>query len=106
MSIEQERVKIDAIDTELVELLNRRASVVLEIGRLKRDSRQPIVELKREHAIFERTARVNQGPLSDGDLHHIFERIIDVMRNIQGREIATGQELPSMPVADPGETND
>jgi chorismate mutase len=30
--------------------------------------------------------RVNQGPLPDSEMQHIYERIIDVMRTLQRRE--------------------
>jgi hypothetical protein len=37
---------------------------------------------------------VNGGPLPDGELRQVYERIIDVMRNIQKDEIVTGQAEP------------
>jgi chorismate mutase-like protein len=87
MDIADWRKKIDELDLRLVELLNERAKAAREIGRLKRNTRMPIYEPERERIIFENVRQANQGPLPDSELRHVFERIIDVMRNIQKLEI-------------------
>jgi chorismate mutase len=87
MDIADWRKKIDELDLRLVELLNRRAKAAQEIGKLKRNTSMPIYEPDREKKIFENVRRANQGPLPDSELQHVFERIIDVMRNIQKLEI-------------------
>ena len=87
MDIAGWREKIDALDCRLVELLNQRAQAAQEIGKLKRNTSMPIYEPAREKIIFENVSKVNRGPLPDGDLHQIYERIIDVMRKIQKSEI-------------------
>jgi chorismate mutase len=106
MDIASLRQKIDELDAELVRLLNQRAEFVVEIGRQKRATNLPIVELKREHVIYENAERCNRGPLASKDLHRIFERIIDIMRNLQRTEITSGQ--PEPPAIDPAirETED
>lgn len=87
MDIADWRVKIDELDRRLVELLNQRARAAQEIGKLKRDTSMPIYEPEREKIIFENVRKANQGPLPDSELRHVYERIIDVMRNIQKTEI-------------------
>ena len=87
MDIADWRKKIDEIDRRLVELLNERASAAQEIGRLKRNTQMPIYEPDREKVIFENVRKTNRGPLPDSELRHVYERIIDVMRNIQKLEI-------------------
>src|SRR5579864_7077837 len=87
MDIADWRKRIDEIDLRLVELLNQRATAAREIGRLKRNSRMPIYEPEREKIIFENVRKANPGPLPDSELRHVYERIIDVMRNIQKLEI-------------------
>ena len=77
------RDKIDEIDRELVELLNRRAEVVLEIALIKKRLGLPIYEPRREDEIFRNIAAVNHGPLGLSALRRIFERIIDESRSIQ-----------------------
>lgn len=88
MDIAEWRKKIDELDRRMVVLLNERAQAAKEIGKLKRNSDLPIYEPDREKKIFDNVGKVNEGPLPDKDLQHIFERIIDVMRAIQKEEIA------------------
>lgn len=88
MDISDWRKQIDEIDRKLVELISKRASAAHEIGKLKRTAGMPIYEPDRERTVFDRVKKVNQGPLTDVDLIRIYERIIDVMRQIQKEEIA------------------
>jgi len=87
MDIADWRKQIDELDGRLVELLNQRARAAQEIGKLKRNTSMPIYEPDREKIIFENVRRANRGPLPDHELRHVYERIIDVMRNIQKMEI-------------------
>ncbi len=88
MDIADWRKKIDELDRRLVELLNQRAQAAHEIGKLKRNAGMPIYEPDREQAVFGNVRKLNQGPLPDRDLLLIYERIMDVMRQIQKEEIA------------------
>ena len=88
MDIAEWRKKIDDLDRRLVELLNERAQCALEIGKLKCNSAMPIYEPDREKIIFENIARQNHGPLSQVQLRQVYERMIDVMRQIQREEMA------------------
>ena len=87
MDIEDWRRKIDELDRKLVELLSERARAAVEIGKLKRDTSLPIYEPDRERVVFENVQEANRGPLPGRDLVRIYERIIDVMRNVQKEEI-------------------
>lgn len=93
MNIEDWRRKIDDLDRRLVEILNERAKAAQEIGKLKRNTELPIYEPQREKIIFENVSKANTGPLPDSDLRKVYERIIDVMRNIQKIEIVPQQEI-------------
>jgi chorismate mutase len=88
MDIADWRRKIDEIDRKLVELISERAHAAHEIGKLKRGVGMPIYEPDRERTVFDNARRVNKGPLADRDLLRIYERIMDVMRQIQAEEIA------------------
>jgi chorismate mutase len=88
MDIADWRRRIDELDRKLVELISERAQCAHEIGRLKRDSAMPIYEPDRERIIFDNIARYNSGPLSERQLRQIYERLIDVMRQIQRDEMA------------------
>lgn len=88
MDIPEWRKKIDELDRKLVELLSQRAQAAHEIGKLKRKAGMPIYEPDREQAVFEKVRSANPGPLSDHDILNIYERIMDIMRQIQREEIA------------------
>ena len=90
MDIAEWRKKIDELDRRLVELLSERARAAQEIGRLKRDTSLPVYEPDRERLVLENVQDANRGPLEGRDLVRIYERIMDVMRNIQKEEIAPG----------------
>jgi len=88
MDISDWRKKIDELDRRLVELLNERAAAASAIGRLKRNTDLPIYEPERERQVIANAQNCNAGPLEGQDLARIYERIMDVMRNIQKHEIA------------------
>ena len=88
MDISDWRKKIDELDRKLVDLLSQRAHAAHEIGKLKLGAGMPIYEPDRERNVFNNVRGVNAGPLPDRDLLRIYERIMDVMRQIQQEEIA------------------
>ena len=87
MEISDWRQKIDALDVEIVGLISRRAEAARAIGELKRTADLPVYEPNREQEVFDRVRRANPGPLSDIELLHVYERIIDVMRTLQRRDL-------------------
>ena len=89
MDIADWRKKIDELDRKLVELLSERARAAQEIGRLKRNTNLPVYEPDRERLVYDNVQRINPGPLPDRDLVRIYERIMDVMRNLQKEEAVT-----------------
>jgi chorismate mutase len=87
MDISDWRKRIDELDRKLAALLNERAAAAVEIGRLKRNTDLPVYEPQREREVIANVQRSSNGPLTARDLAHVYERIMDVMRNIQKREI-------------------
>ena len=81
--LEEYRVLVDDVDRRIVQLLNERTRVVEEIGRVKRQANLPIYEPKREEQVFANITQSNGGPLSEGAIRRVFERLIDEMRTIQ-----------------------
>lgn len=104
MDISDWRERIDAIDVQLVDLLNQRCRCAQAIGHLKRNRSMPVYEPNREKKVLGNVFQANQGPLGNAALQHIFERIIDEMRTIQKVELlaessgtaaeAAGDSLP------------
>lgn len=86
------RVRIDAVDRQIVELLNERTRVVENIGRVKREAQLPIYEPRREEQVFANITESNQGPISQDAVKRIFERIIDEMRGIQRLRMLAADE--------------
>jgi len=76
MSLDELRKEIDRLDRELVKLLNERANVVIEIGKLKNKSGKPIYAPDREKQVFERITEANQGPLPDKCLAAVWRELM------------------------------
>jgi chorismate mutase len=78
--IEQHREQIDAIDAQLVSLLNKRAGHSLVIRGLKPDAKMGLFDARREEEIFERICTYNEGPLYNENLKEIYAAILKVMK--------------------------
>jgi chorismate mutase/prephenate dehydratase len=70
------RKDIDAIDTSLLELLNKRASLAVGIAGIKRKTKQKFHVPERERQILERLTSLNKGPFPNDALKVIFREII------------------------------
>ncbi len=77
------RRKIDTIDAELRDLLNRRARIVDDVVRAKEALSMPVYEAAREEEVLRKAITGNPGPLGDHAFRHIFETIMQEMRAIQ-----------------------
>jgi chorismate mutase-like protein len=86
MDIADWRRTIDELDEQIVRLLNQRARAARAIGQLKSKTEMPIYEPAREQAVFDHVRALNEGPLPDAEIKHIYERIMDVMRSLQKRD--------------------
>ena len=75
-SLDQLRLKIDKLNEQIVELLNARARVVVEIGKLKQTQGAPIYAPDRERAVLERIRQLNRGPLSDLSMDAVYREIM------------------------------
>jgi len=82
-SLEQLRGEIDLIDSRLVELLNQRARVASDVGRLKAGQDRDFHVPSREREVHERVARMNQGPLPEEALHSIFREIMSACLSLE-----------------------
>lgn len=76
MDLDELRQKIDDCDQRIVELLNERAKVVLEIGEWKRQQGRPIYDPSRERAVMEKISKANGGPLPDKCLFAIYRELM------------------------------
>ncbi|HEY2744199.1 MAG TPA: chorismate mutase, partial [Polyangia bacterium] len=77
------RQAIDAVDDELVELLNERARLVQEVGALKAQLKQPFYVPERERQILERLQTANSGPFPTEALRPVFSEIISACLSLE-----------------------
>lgn len=82
-TIDELRHRIDALDEQIVVLLNARAGCALAIGRLKEELGLQVYQPDREREVLAHVRRVNQGPLDDDAIARLFERIIDEARRLE-----------------------
>ena len=66
------RRRIDELDQQIVELLNARAKVVIEVGRTKAVDGRQVYAPDRERAVLDRVASLNAGPLPARTLQAIY----------------------------------
>lgn len=83
MTIDELREEIDRLDSELLRIFNHRAGLALEIGKIKKQRGMAVYDPTREKIIFERMKGENQGPLDDGAIVRLFERVIDESRRLE-----------------------
>ena len=76
MDLTPYREKIDDLDRQIVELLNRRLGLAAEIGKLKRSQGGQIYVAEREDAVFRKVAEMNQGPIKNEALQAIYREIM------------------------------
>ncbi|MDR2109659.1 MAG: chorismate mutase [Coriobacteriales bacterium] len=81
-AIEEHREAIDALDRQIVELLNARAAKSLEIRALKPEARLGLFDPRREEEIFEKITAHNPGPLYGDDLLAIYQAILRVSKEM------------------------
>lgn len=77
------REEIDSVDRQVVDLLNRRASLAQTIGHLKGRDGKPFFTPERERAVFEQLSSANPGPLLNSQLHAIYREIISAARALE-----------------------
>lgn len=70
------RERIDQLDAKLVELLNERAGLVVEVGKLKRDENIPIYAPHREAQVIGRAIERSKGPLPARAIEAIYKELM------------------------------
>ena len=80
------RKEIDAVDRQIVDLLNRRAEIVLGLAPLKRAQGVPVYEPNRERLVIDNVDGSNHGPLPTEALKRIYRAVMQEMRAMQNRD--------------------
>lgn len=83
MDLDALRAEIDRLDREIIVRINERIGHACEIGRIKHANGKPTYVPSREEEVFRRLQEVNQGPLPEDAIRHIFREIISVSRAME-----------------------
>src|SRR5208282_1397397 len=74
--LENLRQQIDRLDAQIVELLNARARVVVEVGKVKQSIGDPIYAPDREKAVLDKVRKLNAGPLPNRCLEAVYRELM------------------------------
>ena len=83
MEIDELRKRIDLLDDVLLRIFNERARLAIEIGQVKKGRGLAVFDPTREKHIFTRMKGDNPGPLDDGAIVRLFERVVDESRRLE-----------------------
>lgn len=76
MDLDSVRKKIDAIDEQVLKLLNERVRNAAEIGRIKREQGSQIYVASREEQVLKKLSSLNEGPLNEDAIRAIYREIM------------------------------
>lgn len=76
MNLNELRKKIDAIDQEMIQLLNNRALISKDIGVLKNKKNKEIYAPAREKEVLDRIKKMNKGPMTMEAFEAIYREIM------------------------------
>ena len=77
------RVRIDAVDRELLTLLNRRAQLAHEVGEIKRVEGSPVFRPEREAQVIAGLQDANAGPLKASHVATIWREVMSACRALE-----------------------
>jgi len=83
--MEEIRLKIDAVDEEIVRLLDRRAWLARRIGEIKHQNGLAAYAPARERAVLDRVAALSEGEFPKRGLQAVFREIISSSISLEGR---------------------
>lgn len=81
--LDELRKKIDKLDQKILELLNKRTEIVLDVGKIKEVKHLRVHSPERERAVFERLKKKNPGPFPNEPLKLIYEEIMSASLALQ-----------------------
>ena len=70
------RDSVDAIDDKIVDLMNERARLVLEIAEVKNEHNVQVYSPDREKQVYDRVTAKNKGPLPDECLRAVYRELM------------------------------
>src|SRR4051812_25620313 len=85
-SLRDLRSRIDKLDVQILDLINKRANLASEIGRVKNDQGDEIFNPAREEEVLSNVLQVNdknKGPLPSETVRAVFREIVSASRALQ-----------------------
>ena len=89
------RRQIDALDSELLRLLNQRAAIACEIASIKVSAGLPAYDANRERQVLARVLEKNTGPLDEQSVIDIFSGIIRETRRLGTQRMQDASQIPN-----------
>ncbi len=83
MDLPELRTKIDALDDEILRLLNERARLAGHVATVKEQLNVPFYVPSRERAIIERLMVANQGPFPNEAIRPVFQEIFSACLSLE-----------------------
>jgi chorismate mutase/prephenate dehydratase len=82
-SLRHLRTQIDKLDLQIVKLVNERAKLAAEIGKVKNDHGAEVFSPAREEEVLKNVLEANKGPLDEGTIRAIFREVMSGSRALQ-----------------------
>ncbi|MCM8761478.1 MAG: chorismate mutase, partial [Candidatus Omnitrophica bacterium] len=83
MDLKKLRKKVDEIDSQILKLLNKRAGIILDIGKIKKRSKDSAYVPEREKDVYEKAVSRNKGPLPNDSVRAIFREIMSASLRLE-----------------------
>src|SRR5438067_12417911 len=77
------RSQIDRLDLQILKLVNERASLAAEIGKVKNDQGNEVFSPAREEEVLQNVLEANKGPLDAATVRAIFREVMSGSRALQ-----------------------
>ncbi len=77
------RTQIDKLDQQILDLMNKRASLSVQIGKLKNDSGGVVFSPSREEEVLNNLLKDNEGPLLPITIRSVYRELFSASRSLQ-----------------------
>lgn len=95
ISLQSLRNEIDFIDQQLIQLFDKRASLVFKVGEWKKNNLIDVYDPLREQQIIEKTIKTKRHFLNDSEIQSLFIKMIDFFRNIEKARSLISESSPN-----------
>src|SRR5947209_3825210 len=82
-ALKQLRANIDKLDLQVLKLINERAGLAAEIGKVKNDHGAEVFSPAREEEVLKNVLEANKGPLDEATVRAVYREIMSGSRALQ-----------------------